>query len=197
MWTSTANQPSGMYANFDPLKILRSILGMTWQYSSQTNLRTLIFGQCKYHVLTKNRKVSQQSACLAHTISPGIESTLCESFINRGHHCAIGVLPIFLLSWNFVIYRNDRLSIKFCHNDSFRKLFLFLKINFQYRISQDISVSHFDSRRSLNSANRRRSTSPILFPALLSLVISMTGRSKRSARALRDGADVVREAIGY
>ena len=32
--------------------------------------------------------------------------------------------------------------------------------------------------------------------ALLSLVISMTGRSERSARALRDGADVVREAIG-
>jgi len=32
--------------------------------------------------------------------------------------------------------------------------------------------------------------------ALLSLAISMTGRSERSARALRDGADVVREAIG-
>jgi hypothetical protein len=32
--------------------------------------------------------------------------------------------------------------------------------------------------------------------ALLSLGISMTGRSERSARALRDGADVVREAIG-
>ena len=31
---------------------------------------------------------------------------------------------------------------------------------------------------------------------LLSLVISMTGRSERSARALCDGADVVREAIG-
>jgi len=32
--------------------------------------------------------------------------------------------------------------------------------------------------------------------ALLSLVISMTGRSERSARALRNGLDVVREAIG-
>jgi len=32
--------------------------------------------------------------------------------------------------------------------------------------------------------------------ALPSLVISMTGRSERSARALRDGANVVREAIG-
>ena len=32
--------------------------------------------------------------------------------------------------------------------------------------------------------------------ALVSLVISKTGRSERSARTLRDGADVVREAIG-
>jgi len=36
---------------------------------------------------------------------------------------------------------------------------------FQYLggISKDISVFHFDSRRSLSPANRRRSTSPILF----------------------------------
>ena len=32
--------------------------------------------------------------------------------------------------------------------------------------------------------------------ALISLVMSKIGRSERSARALRDGADVVREAIG-
>jgi len=50
-------------------------------------------------------------------------------------------------------------------NNSFRKLFLFFENTFQYLggISQDISVSHFDYRRSLSSANRRRSTSPILF----------------------------------
>jgi len=64
----------------------------------------------------------------------------------------------------FVIFRGDWLSIKFCGNDSFRKLFLFFENTCQYlsAISQDISVSHFDSRRSLSSANRRRSASPIL-----------------------------------
>jgi len=56
-------------------------------------------------------------------------------------------------------------------------------------ISQDISVSHFDS---IDGDLPRR----FFLSALLSLVISMTGRSERSARALRDGADVVREAIG-
>jgi len=97
-----------------------------------------------------------------------------------------------------VINRDDSLSIKFCENDSFRKLLLFFENNFRYlhEISQHISVSHFDSRRSLTSANRRRSTSPTFLSALLSLVISKTGRSERSARALHDGADVVREAIG-
>ena len=47
----------------------------------------------------------------------------------------------------------------------FRKLFLFFENTFQDLggISQDISVSYFDSRRSLSSANRCRSTSPILF----------------------------------
>ena len=46
-----------------------------------------------------------------------------------------------------------------------------------------------------STANRRRSSWPILFVSI-TLVISMTGRSERSARALHDGADVVREAIG-
>ena len=87
-------------------------------------------------------------------------------------------------------------------NNSFRKLFLFFENTFQYLggMSQDISVSHFDSRRSLSSANRRQIVgdlpSRFFLSALLSLVISMTGRSERSARALRDSADVVREAIG-
>jgi len=45
--------------------------------------------------------------------------------------------------------------------------------------------------------NRRRSIFVADFlSSLLSLVISKTGRSERSARALCDGADVVREAIG-
>ena len=103
---------------------------------------------------------------------------------------------------NFDIYRGDWLSIKFGENDSFRKLFLFFENTFQYLggISQDTSGSHFDSRRSLGSANRRQIVSDppgrFFLSALLSLVISMTGRSERSARVLRDGADVVRETIG-
>jgi len=50
-------------------------------------------------------------------------------------------------------------------NESFQKLLLFFENTFQYlrKICQDISVSHFDSRRSLSSANRRRSISTILF----------------------------------
>ena len=82
-----------------------------------------------------------------------------------GYHWTDGVLRICIDYRNLEIYRYDWLSIKFCENDSFRKLFLFLKKTFQYLggISQDISVSRFDSRRSLSSANRRQSTSPILF----------------------------------
>jgi len=112
--------------------------------------------------------------------------------------CYVDVLH----SWTFVMYREDWLSIKFGENDSFRKLFLFFENTFQYLggISQDISGSHFNSRRSLSSANRRQIVGDlpgwIFLSALLSLVISMTGRSKRSARALCDGVDVVREATG-
>jgi len=94
-----------------------------------------------------------------------IESTTFVSPNGWEYHCATGVLSVWRFLRNFVIYRGDWLSIKFCENDSFRKLFMFFENTFQYLggISQDISVSHFDSHRSLNSANRRRSTSPILF----------------------------------
>jgi len=73
--------------------------------------------------------------------------------------------PTLVLHRTWVYYRVDWLSIKFCENDFFRKLYVFFENTFQYLrgISQDISVSHFDSRRSLSSANRRRSTSPIFF----------------------------------
>jgi len=73
----------------------------------------------------------------------------------------------------------------------FPKIVPVFEKTFQYLggISQDISVSHFDSIA--GDVPRR-----FFLSALLCLVISMTGRSKPSARALRDGADVVREAIG-
>ena len=94
-----------------------------------------------------------------------LESTTFVSFSGQVHHRATGMLCGSPWFRNFVIYRNDWLLIKFCENDSFRKLFLFSKKTFQYLggISQDISVSHFDSRRSLSSANRRWFTLLILF----------------------------------
>ena len=87
------------------------------------------------------------------------------SLIFQWYHCAIGVLSVWHMFRNYVIYRCDWLSIKFCGNDSFGELFLFFENTFQYLggISKDISVFHFDSCRSLSSANRRRSISPILF----------------------------------
>ena len=81
------------------------------------------------------------------------------------YHCPTSVFPVWHLCWTCDICWGDWLSIKFCENDYFRKLFLFFENTFQYLggISLDISVSHFDSRRSLSSANRQQSTSPILF----------------------------------
>jgi len=137
-----------------------------------------------------------------NTTSQSVESKAFVSPTVRWYHCATYVLSACMCVLNFVIYRGDCLSIKFCENGSFRKLFLFFENTFQYfgEISQDISVSHFDSRRSLSSANRRQIVGDLprrfFLSALLSLVISMTGRSERSTRALRDGADVVREGIG-
>ena len=71
-------------------------------------------------------------------------------------------IPTWIEWWKrvtLVIYIDDW----FCENDSFRKLFLFFESNVHYLrgISQDILVSHFDSRTSLSSVNRRRSISPI------------------------------------
>ena len=170
------------------------------QTRSQQQILTLKF--CKYGVLTiRNPMYFSQVEELFHIFTENRTHNLCigrQLVVSLWYQCCF-VRPRL---WNFVIYREDWLSIKFGENDSFRKLFLFFENTFQYLggISQDISVSHFDSRRSLSLANRRQIVGDLprwfFLSALLSLVISMTGRSERSARALRDGADVVREAIG-
>jgi len=97
---------------------------------------------------------------------------------------------------------DDWLSIKFCENGSFRKLSLFLENTFQYlrgicvespKIFQcliSIPAGHWVRQIDVDLPRR------FFLSALLSLVISKTGRSERSARALREGAEVVREAIG-
>jgi len=105
------------------------------------------------------------------TTSPVVESTTFVSICTWWYHFLTSVLPVWQLCRICVIYRGDWLSIKFCENDSFWKLFLFFENIFQYLggISQDISVSHFHSRRSLSLANQQRSTSPILFASFTQL----------------------------
>jgi len=163
------------------------------------NITYSILGDTNVMSCPKNHEYACKFLSPYHNVTVN-ESITFVSPDRWRYHSPNSVLAAWQLLWIFVIYRGDWLSIKCCENDFFRKLFLFFENTFQYLggISQNISVSHFDFRRSLSLANRRRSTSPILqgLSALLSLVISMTGRSERSARALRDGADVVREAIG-
>ena len=112
-----------------------------------------------------------------------IESTAFVSPNVRWYHCATCVLSVWMCIWNFVIYRGDWSSIKFCEKNSFWKLFLFSENTCQYLggISQDISVSHFDSRRSLSSANRRQIVGDLpgrfFLSALLSLVICAMART--------------------
>jgi len=70
--------------------------------------------------------------CDCNMTSQSIESTTFVLPIGRWYRCATGVLSAWLSLPNFVIYRVDWLSIKFCENDSFRKLFLFFENTFQY-----------------------------------------------------------------
>jgi len=129
-----------------------------------------MYGICGYHVRYLWRWNRQ-----ALLYTKGIVPTQLPKYSN--------VSPIHSRTW--VFYTDDWLSIKFCENGSFRKLFLFFENNFQYLrgSSQEIPVSHFDSRRSLSSANRRRSTFPIIFVSFTQLcVISMTGRPEFCVR---------------
>ena len=146
------------------MKVCRSVPRRNQQHPSR-HLCIEIFGSCKYDVLTKESKIFLTTCIL-------IPQRHGESNPHPLYHWSAGgttVVPVCCVvgtgSWNFVKYKGDWLSIKFCENDSFQKLFLFSENTFQYLggIAQDISVSHVDSCRSLSSANRQRSTSPISF----------------------------------
>ena len=136
--------------------------------------------------------------CRSITVSLVTEPSSFVSPDRRWHHFPTTVLAAWQICRIFVIYRGDWLSIKFCENDSFRKLFQFLKKTFQYLVESPrifqclISIPAGHWVRQIDGDLPRR----FFLSALLSLMISMTGRSERSARALRDGADVVREAVG-
>jgi len=126
---------------------------------------TYVFGWCKCHILSQKNNIVSTFLSLYHNIPDTRTHNFCiilQALVLLSDQC----VP-FWQQWRIcLIYRGDWLSIKFCEKDSFRKLFLFIENTFQYlrEISQDISVSHFNSRRSLTSANRRRSsTLPILF----------------------------------
>jgi len=138
--------------------------------------------------------------CRSITVSLVTEPSSFVSPDRRWHHFPTTVLAAWQICRILVIYRGDWLSIKFCENDSFRKLFLFFENTFQYlgRISQDISVSHFDSRRSLSSSNWRRSSSPILFVSFTQPCDQHDRKIRmiRKSAAWWRGLGVVREAIG-
>ena len=56
-------------------------------------------------------------------LSPGVESTTFIPSCDRQCHYATSMLSGWQPIRNFVIYRGDWLSIKFCENNSFRKQF--------------------------------------------------------------------------
>jgi len=186
--------------NYVSLWLWRFLVRFTWgtcNVRSCVRLHVDIFlDNTKYYVLTKKSRIILKLSII-------VRHRHWESNSRPSYHSAAGnttALPVCYLvdtvSKFFLFIEATKYRSNFCKNDSFRKLFLFFEITFQYvgGISQDISVSHFDSRRSLwvrhidGDLPRR-----FFLSALLSLVISMTGRS---ARALRDGADVVRVSIG-
>ena len=91
-----------------------------------------------------------------------IDSTTSGLHWRYCYHSALGVFQcesnlLKLVNLSIFIETTD-------YRSNFANTILF-ENNFQYlhRIFQDMSVSNFDSRRSLSSANRRWSTSPIVF----------------------------------
>ena len=137
-----------------------------------------------FHGVTENRT---HNLC----ISTQIKVPLC-------YQCV--VLLYTLVEVSLSIERTDYRS-NLAKTILFENCSCFSKIPFSISVESPRRFQGFDSRMSLSPANRRQIVGDLpdrfFLSALLNLVICMTGRSDRSARALRDGADVVREAIGY
>ena len=126
------------------------------------------------------------------------ESTTFVSPDRWWYYPTTSVLAAWQLSRIFVIYRGDWLSIKCCENDSFQNCSCFSKIPFSISVENPMIFQCLISIPAGHWVRQIDGDLPCWFclSALLSLVISMTGRSERSARVLRDGADVVRGATG-
>jgi len=133
-----------------------------------------------------------------NTSSPRIESTTFISFNGQWHHCATGVLSAWKCDEILLFIEGPDYWSNFAKTILFENCSCFSKIPFSISVKSPrifqcfISISAGHWVRQIDGDLPRR----FFLSALLSLVISMTGRSERSARALRDGADVVREAIG-
>ena len=157
-----------------------------------------IFGWCDCHNLSKKTWASIQ-------VSFVVSQHRWSSDPQPLHQHADGsttLLPVYWLYHNtceFLLYieatdyRSNFAKTMFFENSSCFSKIPFSILVESHRIFQClISIPAGHWVRQIDSDLPRR----FFLSALLSLVISMTGRSERSARALRDGADVVRKAIG-
>jgi len=157
-----------------------------------------ILGSCKYHVLTKKLQISLTNwkFVIQHHWELNPQSL---------YHRTVGgitVVPLYCMldtcSEILLFIESTDYRSSFAKTILFENCSCFSKIPFSMsvecpRIFQClISIPAGHWVRQIDGDLPRR----FFLSAILSLVISMTGRSERSARALRDDADVVREAIG-
>ena len=107
--------------------------------------------------------------------------------------CLLNCCPENLLSIEATDYRsNFAKTILFWNCSCFSKIPFSISVETPRMFQSLISIPAGHWGRQIDGDLPRR----FFLSVLLSLLISMTGRSERSARALCDGADVVREAIG-
>ena len=150
-------------------------------------------------ILCFNQKIKNNLINLYNrTSSPGVKSTTFISPCVCVHHYATSVSscwhPVEILLFKKATdYRSN-----FANTILFENCSCFSKIPFSISVESPrifqclISISAGHWIRQIDGDLPRWFCSSALFI----LVISMTGRSERSARALSENADVVREAVG-
>ena len=157
-----------------------------------------VFGWCKSHVLSKKISICMQlSVSVTHNhqeSNPQLLYYPTDGGTTRSRvYWLLDSCSEFWLSIEATDYwSNFAKTILFENCSCFSKIPFSISVEspriFQCLIS--IPAGHWV--RQIDSDLPRR----FFLSALLSLVISMTRRSERSAGALRNGADVVREAMG-
>jgi len=154
---------------------------------------------CKYEVLTtKNTVYSPQVEERFHSITENRTRNPCirrQFGVPLWYQCV--VLLYLIVEVSLLIERTD-------YRSNLAKTILFENCSFFSKIPFSISVESpriFQGLIPIPTGHWVRQIDgdlPCRFflSTLLNLVISMTGRSERSARKLRDGAGVAREVIG-